>query len=100
MSLQGQTPLVVPTCVCVLCVHVFFVYVFCLCLCVFVYILYMCVHVCGVYMHVHAYLYCYVDTVLYMGRVVTWFKTHAVCKSHINYTIAYPKPQNKINVYC
>ena len=25
---------------------------------------------------------------------VTWFKTHEIYKSHINYSIAYPKPQN------
>ena len=27
--------------------------------------------------------------------VVAWFKTHEIYKSHINYSIAYPKPQNK-----
>ena len=25
----------------------------------------------------------------------TWLKTHGIYKSHINYSIAYPKPQNK-----
>ena len=27
--------------------------------------------------------------------VVTWFKDHGICKLRINYSIAYPKPQNK-----
>ena len=28
------------------------------------------------------------------GLVVTWFKDHGICKSRINYSIAYPKLQH------
>ena len=27
--------------------------------------------------------------------VVTWFKTHKITSDHINYSIAYPKPQDE-----
>ena len=33
--------------------------------------------------------------ILILNMVITWFKGHGICKSHINYTIAYPKQQNK-----
>ena len=32
---------------------------------------------------------------LNLSLVVTWFKDHGICKSRINYSIAYSKPQNK-----
>ena len=32
---------------------------------------------------------------LMLFSVVTWFKDHGICKSCINYSIAYPKQQNK-----
>ena len=35
------------------------------------------------------------EQILTLNGVVTWFKTHKIYKSHINYSIAYPKPQNK-----
>ena len=32
------------------------------------------------------------------NKLVTWFKDHGLCKSRINYSIAYPKVQYKM--YC